>query len=362
MRERWLCAVVAAGFAAGITGCGTPAAPQPPSLKLPAPVTNLAAERTGNSVQLTWTMPTRTTDKLPIEGDVAVHICRKEASGPCVAASPDLSIAPGAERTFTEPLPSSLIAGPPRLLQYFVELKNQKGRSAGLSNGASVVAGVGPGPITALTAALRKDGVVLRWAPDGESVPVRLHRKLLTSQPQPKQQGLLAAQPEPVEMNLLVDQDTLTAVALDKSVRFGATYEYRAQRVARLTVAGHVLELAGALSLPVDIAVLDVFPPETPEGLAAVAIAAQNGTPAAVDLSWQPNTEDDLAGYIVYRRNDDGVWRRISPAEPLIGPAFHDAAVEPGHTYHYAVSAIDQGGHESARSAEVQEPVPANSN
>jgi hypothetical protein len=362
MCVRWLCASVAACFAAGLAGCGTPAAPQPPSLKLPAPVTNLAAERTGNSVQLTWTMPTRTTDKLPIQGNVAVHICRKEASGPCVAASPDQPIAPGAERTFTEPLPSPLISGQPRLLQYFVELKNKNGRSAGLSNAAFVVAGEAPGPITDLSATLRKDGVVLRWAPDGERVPVRLHRKLLTSQPQPKQQGLLAAPPEPVEMNLLIDQDTLAAVALDKSVRFGATYEYRAQRVARLTVAGHVLELAGALSLPADIAVLDVFPPVVPKGLAAVAIAAQNGTPAAIDLSWQPNTEGDLAGYIVYRREDDGVWRRISPAEPLIGPAFHDADVEPGHIYHYAVSAIDQGGHESAHSAEAQESVPADRN
>ena len=225
MRVKCLCAGVAACFAAGLAGCGTPAAPQPPSLKLPAPVTNLAAERTGNSVQLTWTMPARTTDKLPIKGNVTVHICRKEASGPCVAAGPDQTIAPSAERTFTEPLPSSLTTGQPRLLQYFVELKNQKGRSAGLSNAAYVAAGEAPGPITAFTATLRKDGVVLRWAPDGESTPVRLHRKLLTSQPQPKQQGLLAGPPEPVEMNLLVDQDTLTAVALDKSVRFGATYE-----------------------------------------------------------------------------------------------------------------------------------------
>jgi hypothetical protein len=32
--------------------------------------------------------------------------------------------------------------------------------------------------------------------------------------------------------------------------------------------------------------------------------------------------------------------------------------VQPGHTYFYAVSAIDQEGHQSARSAEAQETVP----
>jgi fibronectin type 3 domain-containing protein len=43
----------------------------------------------------------------------------------------------------------------------------------------------------------------------------------------------------------------------------------------------------------------------------------------------------------------------------VVGPAFHDAQVAPGHTYTYAVSAVDQGGHESARSAEARETVPA---
>jgi hypothetical protein len=32
--------------------------------------------------------------------------------------------------------------------------------------------------------------------------------------------------------------------------------------------------------------------------------------------------------------------------------------VQPGHTYMYAVSAVDQQGHESARSAEAEETVP----
>ncbi len=93
-------------------------------------------------------------------------------------------------------------------------------------------------------------------------------------------------------------------------------------------------------------------------GLAAVAVGAENGGEAAIDLSWQPDTEADLAGYIVYRREGGGAWQRISPAQPLVGPGFHDAHVQPGHTYSYAVSAIDQGGHESARSSEAEETVP----
>ena len=71
-----------------------------------------------------------------------------------------------------------------------------------------------------------------------------------------------------------------------------------------------------------------------------------------------PGTDEDLAGYLVYRREDADVWQRISPAQTLVGPAFHDTNVQPGHTYRYAVSAIDQGGHESARSVEAEETVP----
>jgi fibronectin type 3 domain-containing protein len=91
-----------------------------------------------------------------------------------------------------------------------------------------------------------------------------------------------------------------------------------------------------------------------------VATAGDSSESASIDLSWLPVTEADLAGYAVFRREGDGEWQRISPAQPVVGPAFHDADVKPGHTYRYAVSAIDQGGHESARSAEAAETVPNN--
>jgi hypothetical protein len=167
----------------------------------------------------------------------------------------------------------------------------------------------------------------------------------------------MAPQPEPLEQNLLIE-DGSQGRALDKSIHFGETYEYRAQRVARLTVDGKALELDGELSPPVKVDAEDVFPPAVPAGLAAVATLGENGGEAAIDLSWSPDSEADVAGYVVYRREGAGAWERISPAEPVVGPAFHDAHVQTGHTYQYAVSAVDQGGHESARSAEAQETVP----
>lgn len=349
-------AALAAALAAALTGCGTPGAPQPPSLNLAEPVADLAATRAGNQVALTWTMPKKNTDKLLLKSNVAVRICRTESAGACQPVDAELSFAPGADGAFTDTLPAALAAGPPRPFSYFVELRNRNGRSAGLSNPAVVLAGAAPAPVANLTAEVRKQGVILRWTPAEESTAVRLRRKLLTPPAAKPQQGLLKPPSEPLEESLLVEANAGSR-ALDKTIRFGQSYEYRAQRVARVTLDGKTLELDGEISAPVRVEAQDIFPPEAPTALAAVATTSDTPAQSAIDLSWQPVADANLAGYIVYRREGDAPWQRISAAEPLL-PAFHDAQVQPGHTYHYAVSTLGQNGHESARSAETEETVP----
>jgi len=352
---------LAAGLAAAFSGCGTPAAPMPPSLNLPDRVTDLAAVRAGNQVALTWTMPRKNTDKLLLKADVTVRVCRQLSTSGCDPAGAEFLLTAGADATFTDTLPTPLYAGAPRPLSYFVELKNRNGRSAGLSNAAVVLAGEAPVPVTGLTAEVRKSGVVLRWTPGSQGQAIRLQRKLLNPPPAKPKEGLLAPPPEPVEQSLLVEAAAGRPPdrALDKDIRFGQTYEYRAQRVARVPLNGQTIELAGEFSPPIRVDAQDIFPPAVPLGLAAVATAQGNGAETAIDLSWQPGTEANLAGYAVYRREGSGTVQRISPPQPVVGPAFHDTQVQPGHTYTYAVAAIDQLGHESARSAEASETVPA---
>jgi hypothetical protein len=346
---------VLVSLALAIAGCGTPGPPQPPSLNLPDKVDNLAAVRTGNQVMLTWTMPRRNTDKIPLKAEVVVKVCRLEAANQCTLAA-TLNVAPGAEGAFTDSLTSSLAAGTPRLLSYSVELQNRNGRSAGLSNAAVVLAGEAPAPVGGFAAEVRKNGIVLRWTAVDAHDAVRIYRKLLTPHSTPANAGPLATPAEPVDQNLLVNSDA--GVALDKSITLGQTYEYRAQRIARIDVGGSSVELAGDLSAPIRIDAQDVFPPVVPLGLAAVATAGAPGAPASIDLNWEPNTETDLAGYFVYRREDETPWKRISGEQPLLGPAYHDTDVLAGRTYRYGVSAADRGGHESGRSAEARETVP----
>lgn len=352
-------AALGALWIAGAAGCGTPGAPQPPSLYLPEPVSDLSAIRAGDQVTLTWTMPKKNTDKLKIKEQVSVRVCRREKTGGACVDAGTLALDPGADGTWTDTLPPALAAGAARPLVYCVELKNKRGQSAGLSNPADLLAGAAPDPVEGFAAEVQKAGVVLHWNAAQQDTAIRLRRKLLTPQSTTKpKESLTAPPPETAEQDLLIE-DTRQGRALDQTARFGEAYEYQAQRVVRVMQAGTTLEMDGAFSPPVRVDVQDVFPPAVPTGLVAVAMLGENGAETAVDLSWHPDPEADVAGYVVYRREGDRAWERISPGESVVGPAFHDTHVQPGHTYHYAVIAVDRGGHESARSQEAEETVPA---
>ena len=90
----------------------------------------------------------------------------------------------------------------------------------------------------------------------------------------------------------------------------------------------------------------DTFPPAVPAGL--MAVAGVN----SIELAWQPNTEEDLAGYQVYRSTGGGAPERI--AGPVDAPNFSDRTVEIGKKYSYTITSIDRTGNESAHSAAVE--------
>jgi hypothetical protein len=348
-----------------LSGCGTPGAPQPPSLKLPEPVKDLTAVRAGGSVTLRWTMPRKNTDHLLLKGPIPVSICWRQASETCQSLAKTQQ-SPEAKAEFQSALPAALASGDPRPISLFVELDGPKGRSAGLSNPAVILAGSAPGPVLGLTAQVRADGVALHWTGSAQTL-IRLHRTLITpaakpaaKSPDSDKPGSLKPAEEPLLRDLLVDPPAAgqspgaNQGAIDRTARFGQVYEYTAQRLVQIQVNGATEELAGETCAPVRVATVDTFPPAVPQGLAAVY------TPEAktIDLSWEPDTDEDLAGYAVYRAAADGQWMRISGPKPLVGSAYRDTSVQPGNSYRYAVSALDQLGHESNRSAEASESVP----
>jgi fibronectin type 3 domain-containing protein len=72
-----------------------------------------------------------------------------------------------------------------------------------------------------------------------------------------------------------------------------------------------------------------------------------------VELVWTANAEPDLAGYHVYRHEQDGPAQKLNP-ELVRTPIFRDGSVAARHVYLYHVTAVDLIDNESSPSEEVQ--------
>ena len=345
--------------ASSIIGCGAPGAPQPPSLNLPLPVANLSAVRIGDAVRLTWTVSTRTTDRVALKHPVTARVCRAVGTGSCTNIA-RLTLPPAAAGAYTDTLPPELTHPPDRLLRYEVALVNHAGKSAGPSNVVYSAAGAAPAALTGLTWLMRSDGVLLSWAPSSEperTVTFHLERVLLTAPPADQVRAAAFGPSTPPAAQALVvhGRDGVDpGRAVDTSIGFNQRYRYVVERVASLELDGHEVEIQGAPSEAIEVTTKDTFPPAVPQGLEAVADTAG----AAIDLSWTPDSESDLAAYHVYRRDAQGGEPAQRIATSNGEPSFRDTSVQPGHTYAYSVSAIDQSGNESKPSAEVEETLP----
>jgi hypothetical protein len=308
-------------------------------------VSDLSARRVGDVVELRFTAPWRSTDKLPLRGPV-VHgvMCREVERLGCVVVGQKMDAAIASARgghnvvAWKDALPAELAAGKPRLLGYRVEFFNAAGKSAGKSDAAFTVAGEAPQRVTGLRAEGSRLGVVLRWDHAANA------------------QG-----------DIVVRRDTLLLAAnasgegnstLDTSAKQNVPYRYSAAREWRVVLGGRALTLQSEESAPVDFVLEDKFPPPVPTGLTAEGYTKDGMF--AVDLIWQPVDEaglvTKLAGYNVYR-SEGGVKTKLN-ATPVQVPAFHDATAKSSVAYVYSVTAVDVQGNESdAATVSVSKPL-----
>ncbi len=370
-----------AGGALTMQGCGSPGSPQPPSLKLPEPPRDLAVARVGSDVFLHWTMPRRATDRVMLTGAQRAVVCRSLAPAPCTRLA-TLLLQPGVPATYRDSMTGTLAAGAPRLMIYTVLLQNRHGTSAGASNAAYTAAGVAPPAIVGLNITPAPQGILLHWQPAPQTAVaastrtlpiehlVRLQRSRLgtlnTKTPaqagvaQPPEQALGLPDSGDTSATDAMDEHWSLEHAVDRDAALNQTYRYTAERVARLTLDGHPVEVASGPGQPATVEARDLFPPAVPQQLDAVA----DVDGGAIDLSWVANSEADLAGYFVYRRlaRSSEAPVRVSGTAPLVDPGWRDTTVRAGVRYAYSVSAVDASGNESARSAEAEEsmtPAPA---
>lgn len=349
-----------ATLAAVLSGCGVQAPPQPPRLEIPQTIKDLTAAQIGPTVHIAFTLPVLATDGESLNKPLTVNIFRTVTSSGQSPALPDASAAPW------------LTLGPKRLagftragkvsypLQFSLqEVRQQQGstfsfavvalthgfrghpRRSEPSNAAQATLLDATGPVMNLVVKASQHLLLLTWNPPAET---------LTGLPPTHLSGYRVYQSatgKPDSFQLLGKASSNHFE--DNHFQFGQEYFFRVSAITTLDKA----TAESVPSAPVSLTPRDVFPPPVPTGLTVVNAAG------SVDLLWNASSGSDLAGYNVYRSTEGGPFHRINK-QGVPTPIFHDATVEPGHGYEYAVTAVDLSGNESRKSepASVATPSP----
>ncbi len=142
---------------------------------------------------------------------------------------------------------------------------------------------------------------------------------------------------------------------IDRNFQFGAKYQYLARSLSTLPGSA---DLSRAIESNDSEALAytpkDTFPPSEP---VSITIASINGL---VSLFWPLNPEADVAGYNIYRSEDDQTppdrWIKLNQQLHKTA-SFRDDRVQVGKQYFYQITAVDIYGNQSRRSATVSETV-----
>lgn len=341
-----------------IAGCGTPGAPQPPSLRLPQPIEDLRAVRKGDKVILTWTAPANTTDGDAIRLAGKTRVCRgfrSQATGGC----PDVVVEFPAGNSEMPEVTDDLTAlikrsGPTDYATYSIEVFNGRNKSAGPSNAATIFLAPSAAHVTKVAAQLKADAIVLSWQmpamPATRDVDTRMVYRV--------ERRAAGAEDAVVLAKIPAGSEAMRSSFEDRNFEWQKQYQYRVVgQTSVVTREGKVLaEFDGEDSQTVNVMAEDRFPPAVPSGLQAVHSGVE--ARSFIDLSWEPGAESDIAGYKVFRRNSSGGEMQLISKALLVTPSFRDENVKAGATYTYAVMAVDARGNQSEMSASASETVP----
>ena len=361
MRQRLSVLAGSILLAAALAGCGTPGAPQLPSLQLARPVEDLTTARKGNRVQLDWTLPRKNTDRTLVKNIPQTLVCRQEGTAlmsgcTMVAAVQNQKLEqknkgeqpPAIRMKYVDTLPAQLgEKNPAGFVRYAVEILNARERSAGLSNQVLIPVAPTIAPPEEVSVKVEADGVLVSWmAASVPQTPQGLtYRYRVMRSPAGADAYIALADLEPETEGLY----------LDKTFGWETRYEYRITSVTLVHSQGIDMAVEGEDSKAVGIFTRDIYPPAEPSGLQAVFSSV--GQKPFVDLTWAPSMESDLAGYNVFRHVEGGEAVKLNKQLVQV-PSFRDDTAVPGKIYLYSVSAVDDRGNESPRSAETKEVVP----
>jgi hypothetical protein len=355
--------------------------------RVPDAVSQIEARRIGNDVYVTFLVPSQnvdqsqpadtaridvfavTADRVPPPGSflqvaervASVAVARQPSKdkGASRAGEPDTSHAvQGARTTIREQLdvsrltPKTVVvdeakasetgeAGQPMAPRryYMAVAYSDRDRSVGRGEMTSVPASPPPGPPAGVTSSYSETSIALSWTPAEGATAYNVYRDDTKETEAPGTPPASASGP-PAPVN----GKPLDAPSFSEPVAFGRERCYRIRAIR--TEDGSQVE--GEASERRCETPEDRFPPAAPSGL--VALTQSDG----IALKWVPNTETDLAGYLVLRgRAGDATLLPLTPT-PVVQTQFMDRDVMSGMRYVYAVVAVDTRAPAPNRSPESE--------
>ncbi|MGB0035684.1 MAG: fibronectin type III domain-containing protein [Candidatus Acidiferrales bacterium] len=354
-------------------GCAAPAEPVERKPHVPVAVTDLAIEQQSKDISLAFTVPKESTDHRALKLPPAIEVYRAFQPG---AASGTPTLAAPPNPTLLATIPSEVVSRSSvrgrfayvdsiqpddwahhtgEQVVYIVRTSASKKKESADSNLVSIPLYPPPEAIDHIVAKVQPDSVVLEWTPPAKTIagtpepPLAGFRIYRAEAAEGAGQPPAAGNPKLASpLARIGEADANSPIYRDMQIGFGKTYVYSVRSAVQY--ASEILESADSW---VVVTPRDTFPPAVPQGLVVVVIPAQGGVPATLDLSWAISPETDIAGYNVYRSEQEAARGERLNSELLRSPSYRDMSVVPGRRYFFSVTAVDRSGNESPASAAV---------
>ncbi|MEE8523571.1 MAG: fibronectin type III domain-containing protein [Thermoanaerobaculia bacterium] len=338
-----LLAVLAAAF--GLAGCGLKGDPQPPLSTVPIRTQDFGLRQQGTWILFEMGYPQTTAGGMVLGGIDAVELLQQVKPAPggqpptldvrefevtaeelLTLSGAELAAAVTGDRIqFRLPLSEDL---PQETTANIFGVRTVKGDEASAISNLVPISPVEPPPppadleITALA-----QGVELRWsAAEEDTEGFDVYRREARVRGYGDAVGRAAG-------------DARRFV--DRGARYGNRYIYTVR-----TVAGTAPLIQSADAGEREIEYVDRFAPPLPRNFVALAERA------SVRLRWDPSTAEDVAGYVLYRREPGRDFHRLQQ-DTIIGVEHLDGGLTSGFSYSYRIQVVDREGNES----ELSDPV-----
>ena len=351
------------------SGCGAPGEPLPPSPPIPLAISDLTAQQAGDAALLTFTMPKKSVRGENLKEVPTLEVLRgslKADGTPDAKSFRVVDTVPGSlignyvqqgKVEFRDPVSADEIKGHAgETVVYRVRTRVSDKKTSGDSKEVSLRLYAVPARIESLDVRVTEGGIQLKWgAPDktsggeplGQIQEFHVYRGELdaaSAAAAAKDLAQAAWKSRPLQLAA-----TTAPEFLDTGFDYGKTYAYLVRSVVLADGALHESgDSPAALVTP-----RDTFPPAAPQGVVAAVIPGSVAGSLVVDLSWSINVETDLAGYRLYRSEQESTRGQLLSPDLLPTPAYRDNSVSSGKRYWYMVTAVDRAGNESAPSAAV---------